>query len=106
MEGEQRAQVAFGTEALVTTLLRSPAPSGLCHPPAWFSPFPLAILRASPSQAGCAVGSEVSSGFSEVRLVGGRGVEGPGELWAPSLGDLVYSRACLVPWLLVPVAYM
>lgn len=33
LEGKQRAQVAFGTEALVTTSLRSPAPPGLCHPP-------------------------------------------------------------------------
>lgn len=106
MEGKQRAQVAFGTEALVTTLLRFPAPSGLCHPPTWLSPVLLTVLRASPSQAGCAVGSGLSSGFSEVRLVGGRGVEGPGELWAPSLGGLVYASACLVPWLLVPVAYM
>lgn len=104
MEGKERAQVAFGTKALATTLPRSPAPSRLCHPPTWLSPIPLAILRTSPSQAGCAVGSGVS--FSEAWLVGGRGVEGPGELWAPSLGGLVYASACLVPWLLVPVAYM
>lgn len=44
--------------------------------------------------------------FSEVWLVGGRGVGCPEEPWAPSLGGLVYASACLVPWLLVPVAYM
>lgn len=86
MEGKQRAQAAFGSEALVTTLLRSPAPSGLCHPPTWLSAFPLAILQASPSQAGCAVDSGVSSGFSEVWLVGGRGVEGPWGALGPKPG--------------------
>lgn len=44
--------------------------------------------------------------FSEVWLVGGRGVGGPGELWAPYLRGLACASACLVPWLLVPVACM
>lgn len=54
---------AFGTEALVTTSLRSPAPSGLCHQPAQLSPLPSAIPGASLSQAGCAVGSGLSCGL-------------------------------------------
>lgn len=45
MEGNQRAQVAFGIEALVTTSLRPPAPSDLCHPPAGLSPVPSALLE-------------------------------------------------------------
>lgn len=42
MEGKRRVQVAFGIQAIVTISLRSPAPSGLCHPPAQLTlPFPL-----------------------------------------------------------------
>lgn len=63
MEARQRAQVAFGNEALVTTSPRSPAPSGLCHLPAGLSPLPSAILEASPSHDGCAVGSGDSRGL-------------------------------------------
>lgn len=44
--------------------------------------------------------------FSEAWQVGGRGVGGPGELWAPRLDGVACASACLVPWLLVPIAYM
>lgn len=63
MEEKQRPHMAFGTETLVTTSLRSPAPSGLCHPPTQLSSLPSLTLGASPSQPGCAAGSGVNSGL-------------------------------------------
>lgn len=61
MGGRQGVQVAFGTEALVTT--RVPDFPWPMPPPTQLSSLPSVILGASPSQAGCAVGSGANSGL-------------------------------------------
>lgn len=100
-ERRQGVQMAFGTEALVTTQVPSfpwpmPPPTQPSSLPSALEPVPdrLAVLQAL----------GLTAALSEVWLVGGTGVRDPGEPRAPSLGGLVDASACLVPWLLVPVA--
>lgn len=100
VEGRQRAQVTFGTEALVTVQVPSSLwPMPPTHP-ALISPLSHSRSQSARLVVLWALGFTVA--FSKVWLVGGGGVGDPGEPWAPSLGGLVYASACLVPWLLVP----
>lgn len=104
MEGEHRAQVAFRTEALeIPQVLRCP-----CYPPTppGYPLFPQPFMEPVPARLVVLWALGLAVAVSKVWLVGGRGVGCPEEPWAPSLGGLVYASACLVPWLLVPVAYM
>lgn len=106
-EGKRRhadLKWTFGIEALVSTSPRSPAPlaCATCPPGLPFFRRP-ALMPVQPGWLCCVLGSAMA--FSEVWLVGGRSIS-PGKPQAPSLGSLVCPRACLVPWLLVPVASM